>query len=195
MDNIWIILLIVGAVISLTQKNTKRRPQTDSDEEEQPRDVLQKHLEEIFGRGEEHPAAPRPTAMPMPAPSGPVVASTPQPPVRKPSAESADTAPVTRPAAQSTASQQQNAEPKKHIRSTAETSARDTSHRNRAMAQATRRQQQQKPSAIQTQQLRKGSAETPAHHSDNELERIIEEFDMERAVIYSEILKPKYEEY
>ena len=51
MDNIWIILLIVGAVISLTQKNTKRRPQTDSDEEEQPRDVLQKHLEEIFGRG------------------------------------------------------------------------------------------------------------------------------------------------
>ena len=104
MDNIWIILLIVGAVISLTQKNTKRRPQTDSDEE-QPRDVLQKHLEEIFGRGEEHPAAPRPTAMPMP-----------QPPVRKPSADSAGTAPVTRPAAQSTASQQQNAEPKKHIR-------------------------------------------------------------------------------
>ena len=119
MDNIWIILLIVGAVISLTQKNTKRRPQTDSDEEEQPRDVLQKHLEEIFGRGAEHPAAPRPTAMPMP-----------QPPVRKPSADSAGTAPVTRPAAQSTASQQQNAEPKKHIRSTAETSARDTSHRN-----------------------------------------------------------------
>lgn len=184
MDNIWIILLIVGAVISLTQKNTKRRPQTDSDEEEQPRDVLQKHLEEIFGRVEEHPAAPRPTAMPMP-----------QPPVRKPSAESADTAPAARPKTQDTAPRQQTAEPKKRIRSTAETSARDTSHRNQAMAQATRRQQQQKPSAIQTQQLRKGSAETPAHHSDNELERIIEEFDMERAVIYSEILKPKYEEY
>ena len=183
MDNIWIILLIVGAVISLTQKNTKRRPQTDSDEE-QPRDVLQKHLEEIFGRGAEHPAAPRPTAMPMP-----------QPPVRKPSAETADTAPAARPKTQDTAPRQQTAEPKKHIRSTAETSARDASHRNRAMAQATRRQQQQKPSAIQTQQLRKGSAETPAHHSDNELERIIEEFDMERAVIYSEILKPKYEEY
>ncbi len=183
MDNIWIILLIVGAVISLTQKNTKRRPQTDSDEE-QPRDVLQKHLEEIFGRGAEHPAAPRPTAMPMP-----------QPPVRKPSAESADTAPAARPKTQDTAPRQQTAEPKKHIRSTAETSARDMSHRNQAMAQATRRQQQQKPSAIQTQQLRKGSAETPAHHSDNELERIIEEFDMERAVIYSEILKPKYEEY
>ena len=173
----------MGAVISLTQKNTKRRPQTDSDEE-QPRDVLQKHLEEIFGRGAEHPAAPRPTAMPMP-----------QPPVRKPSAETADTAPAARPKTQDTAPRQQTAEPKKHIRSTAETSARDTSHRNQAMAQATRRQQQQKPSAIQTQQLRKGSAETPAHHSDNELERIIEEFDMERAVIYSEILKPKYEEY
>ena len=184
MDNIWIILLIVGAVISLTQKNTKRRPQTDSNEEEQPRDVLQKHLEEIFGRGEEHPAAPRPTAMPMP-----------QPPVRKPSAETADTAPAAHPKTQDTAPRQQTAEPKKHIRSTAETSARDTSHRNRAMAQATRRQQQQKPPAIEQQQLRKGSAETPAHHSDNELERIIEEFDMERAVIYSEILKPKYEEY
>lgn len=184
MDNIWIILLIVGAVISLTQKNTKRRPQTDSDEEEQPRDVLQKHLEEIFGRGEEHPAAPRPTAMPMP-----------QPPVRKPSAETADTAPAAHPKTQDTAPRQQTAELKKHIRSTAETSARDTSHRNRAMAQATRRQQQQKPPAIEQQQLRKGSAETPAHHSDNELERIIEEFDMERAVIYSEILKPKYEEY
>jgi len=184
MDNIWIILLIVGAVISLTQKNTKRRPQTDSDEEEQPRDVLQKHLEEIFGRGEEHPAAPRPTAMPMP-----------QPPVRKPSAESADTAPAARPKTQDTAPRQQTAEPKKHIRSTAETSARDTSHRNQAMAQATRRQRQQKPPAIEQQQLRKGSAQTPAHHSDNELERIIEEFDMERAVIYSEILKPKYEEY
>lgn len=183
MDNIWIILLIVGAVISLTQKNTKRRPQTDSDEE-QPRDVLQKHLEEIFGRGAEHPAAPRPTAMPMP-----------QPPVRKPSAESADTAPAARPKTQDTAPRQQTAEPKKHIRSTAETSARDTSHRNQAMAQATRRQQQQKPPAIEQQQLRKSSAQTPAHHSDNELERIIEEFDMERAVIYSEILKPKYEEY
>lgn len=183
MDNIWIILLIVGAVISLTQKNTKRRPQTDSDEE-QPRDVLQKHLEEIFGRGAEHPAAPRPTAMPMP-----------QPPVRKPSAETADTAPAAHPKTQDTAPRQQTAEPKKHIRSTAETSARDTSHRNQAMAQATRRQQQQKPPAIEQQQLRKGSAETPAHHSDNELERIIEEFDMERAVIYSEILKPKYEEY
>lgn len=183
MDNIWIILLIVGAVISLTQKNTKRRPQTDSDEE-QPRDVLQKHLEEIFGRGAEHPAAPRPSAMPMP-----------QPPVRKPSAETADTAPAARPKTQDTAPRQQTAEPKKHIRSTAETSARDTSHRNQAMAQATRRQQQQKPPAIEQQQLRKGSAQTPAHHSDNELERIIEEFDMERAVIYSEILKPKYEEY
>ncbi len=34
-----------------------------------------------------------------------------------------------------------------------------------------------------------------AHRNDSELERIIEEFDMERAVIYSEILKPKYEEY
>ena len=137
MDNIWIILLIVGAVISLTQKNTKRRPQTDSDEE-QPRDVLQKHLEEIFGRGAEHPAAPRPTAMPMP-----------QPPVRKPSADSAGTAPAARPTTQSTA-QQQAAEPKKHIRSTAETSARDTSHRNQAMAQATRRQQKVPPKHLHT---------------------------------------------
>ena len=184
MDNIWIILLIVGAVISLTQKNTKRRPQTDSDEEEQPRDVQQQTQEEILALAAENPAATDTTAMRMH-----------QTPVRKPSAESADTAPAARPKTQDTAPRQQTAEPKKHIRSTAETSARDTSHRNQAMAQATRRQQQQKPSAIQTQQLRKGSAETPAHHSDNELERIIEEFDMERAVIYSEILKPKYEEY
>lgn len=127
MDNIWIILLIVGAVISLTQKNTKRRPQTDSDEEEQPRDVLQKHLEEIFGRGAEHPAAPRPTAMPMP-----------QPPVRKPSTDSAGTAPVTRPAAQSTASQQQSAEPKniyaarrRHLHATCHTATKQW-HRQHA---------------------------------------------------------------
>lgn len=184
MDNIWIILLIVGAVISLTQKNTKRRPQQDTEEEEQPRDVLQKHLEEIFGRGEEHPAAPRPTATPMP-----------QPPVRRPSAEPASPAPATRPATQPSATPQQVVEPKKHIRSTAATSPRDTSHRNQAMAQTTRRQQTQQSVAMQPQQLRKGTANTTKHHGDNELERIIEEFDMERAVIYSEILKPKYEEY
>lgn len=187
MDNIWIILLIVGAVISLTQKNTKRRPQQDT-EEEQPRDVLQKHLEEIFGRGEEHPAAPRPTATPMP-----------QPPVRRPSAEPASPAPATRPAAQPaaqpSATPQQVAEPKKHIRSTSATSPRDTSHRNQAMAQTTRRQQTQQSVAMPQQQSRKGAVNTTKHHGDNELERIIEEFDMERAVIYSEILKPKYEEY
>ena len=74
---------------------------------------------------------------------------------------------------------------KPRTQSSATAPARDTSHRNAAMSQANaKRQLQDKPVAA-----------IVSTHETNDLGRIVEEFDMERAVIYDAILKPKYEEY
>lgn len=172
MDNLWLILLIVGAVISLSQKSQKR-PQNEPEDDEQARDVLQKQLEEIFGRREGTPDTSRPTAAPTPAPAqqhktAPRPAATP--------AKQTDAIPAT--------SAHRNAV-KPRTQSAAAAPARDTSHRNAAMSQANaKRQLQDKPVAA-----------IASTHENNDLGRIVEEFDMERAVIYDAILKPKYEEY
>lgn len=173
MDNLWLLLLIVGAVISLTQKNHKQRPQHEPEDEEQARDVLQRQLEEIFGRRGEHHDTPHPTATPIPTPT----------PQRKEGTH--HTATVPRPSSNTQATPTpRRADPNTEISAAA--SARNTSHRNIAATQpATRRQPQEKPSAT--------AAATP--HDNSDVGRIIEDFDMERAVIYAEILKPKYEEY
>ncbi len=67
MDNIWIVLLIVGAVISLTQKNRTQHPHQDPEDEDPARE-LRKQFEEMFGSRGEQPSAPHPTATPLPTP-------------------------------------------------------------------------------------------------------------------------------
>ena len=171
MDNLWLLLLIIGAVISLSQKSQKQRPQQEQEDDEQARDVLQKQLEEIFGRREETPDVPHPAPTPIPTPT----------PQRKAATRHPDT--VTAPAGGMAALTTQRSAVRPQTQPAAASAARDTSHRNTAMAQAGAKRQPQNRVAAATQ------------HDGNDIGRMIEEFDMERAVIYAEILKPKYEEY
>lgn len=180
MDNIWIVLLIVGAVISLTQKSQKRRPQQEPEDEEPARELC-KQFEEMFGRREEYPAAPRPTATPM-APKAAPEKMTAQQPAAAPATTASGHPKQKRAPLQSTAA--------------AEKASHATPHRKEGAQPKARRQQPNEQTPLTVQQNRKmAPAAATAQHGNNDLEKILEEFDMERAVIYSEILKPKFEEY
>ncbi len=180
MDNIWIVLLILGAVISLTQKSPKRHPQQEPEDEDTARE-LRKQLEEIFGRREEHHSAPRPTATPKTSPAR--SDAMPQTPPPYPATET------------KTAASGPSMSSEAHMLNAADRHVRDTSHRNKSMTEASARRQLQTENNDISPQRYAAATSATTHHSDSELERIIGEFDMERAVIYSEILKPKYEEY
>lgn len=184
MDNIWIVLLIVGAVISLSQKSRKQHPQQESQDEDPARE-LRKQFEEMFGRRDEHPAAPRPTATPVSIPKAMPAQTEAEP----------HTASSPYSVAEATVASRRTELPETHKSNTADKFVRDTSHRNKSLSQNSVRRQQQTKKSDAAPQPHAASTSAAANQNDSDIGRIIEEFDMERAVIYSEILKPKYEEY
>lgn len=185
MDYIWIFFIVAWAAISLTQKNQKKRQQQEEESDEQAREVLQRQLEEIFGR-RVHPAAPRPTA--TPAHMEPMSTDS-------ASAKSTTRHKVPTPPAETIYRTEVSIPPKSAQHRSEIPRPADTSHRN-IVNTTSQRQLPNKRSNITEQQSVSAATTNAVKPQDNsELERIIGEFDMERAVIYSEILKPKYEEY
>ena len=144
MDNIWIFLVIIGAVVSFAQKNQSKRQSksdktTDAEHNDDktltPHEMLERRVREMLGE------------------------DTPQ---RVPSPK------VTLPS--------QPAKPaSKSIRTTTA---------------------QQRPAAVHNTKTVQSAATTTNNQPENgQNSKIIEEFTMEKAVIYSEILKPKFEEF
>ena len=146
MDNIWIFIVIIGAVISLAQKNQKK-PMTESENAPQPnpQEEWERQLREILGEKPQTPAAPKPASQPI---------------ERNITPENKQPTPlqskrVVAPSPKSKAAIQQPINAKKEKAQEA----------------------QAKP------------------EGEINIEGIIDDFSMEKAVIYAEILKPKYEEY
>ena len=144
MDNIWIFIVIIGAVISLAQKNQKK-PMTESENAPQPnpQEEWERQLREILGERPQMPAAPKPASQPIDRSVAP---------------EYKQPAP---------AQSKRVAMP---------------SPKNKTAIQ-------------QPTNANKGNEAQSKSDSDINIEKIIDDFSMEKAVIYAEILKPKYEEY
>ncbi|MBQ3197755.1 MAG: hypothetical protein IJB63_06510 [Alistipes sp.] len=173
MDNIWIFLVIIGAIFSFAQKNQGKRQQGSDEADEgregeetvNPHEMLERRVRELLGEDS-------PKSNPMPT--------------HKP-ARSADT----------TTSSQQGAN-------------RPTLRTSVSRSTITTKQQTVK-SATSTPQYRSQTKRTQAIAMDNtipqkavsaqpkgrneQIGQIIDDFSMQKAVIYSEILKPKFEEF
>ena len=161
---LWMIILIAGAIMSVSQKDQKKRHGTASDNEDTPapdrREEWNRRMRDIFG---DLPTAPPvPTAPHYPQPVGKQGIDPAHPLARAAKRESAATEKVT---AERVAAAPK---PQKH-KTAAKTVGSDK-------AQAC-------------------PAEPKAAVGNTDYGRMIDEFDLERAVIYSEILKPKFEEY
>ena len=144
MDNIWIFIVIIGAVISLAQKNQKK-PMTESENAPQPnpQEEWERQLREILGDRPQMPAAPKPASQPIDRSVAP-------------------------------------------------------EYKQPAPAQSKRVEMpspKNKTAIQQPTNANKGNEAQSKSDSDINIEKIIDDFSMEKAVIYAEILKPKYEEY
>lgn len=174
MDNIWIFLVIIGAIFSFAQKNQGKRQQGsdeayeghEGEETVNPHEMLERRVRELLG--EETPKSnPMPTHKPV---------------------RSADT----------TTSSQQGAN-----RPTLRTSvARPTMTTKQQTVKSATSTPQYRSQAKRTQAIASDSniasqkavsAQTRGHNE--QIGQIIDDFSMQKAVIYSEILKPKFEEF
>lgn len=174
MDNIWIFLVIIGAIFSFAQKNQSKRQQGSDEADEgrkgeetvNPHEMLERRVRELLGEDS-------PKSNPMPT--------------HKP-ARSADT----------TTSSQQGAN-----RPTLRTSvARPTMTTKQQTAKSATSMPQYRSQTKQAQAIASDgniasqkavSAQTRGHNE--QIGQIIDDFSMQKAVIYSEILKPKFEEF
>lgn len=147
MDNIWIFIVIIGAVISLAQKNQKK-PMTESENAPQPnpQEEWERQLREILGKRPQTPAAPKPASQPI---------------ERDITPENKQPTPL---------------QSKRVVAPSPKSKA--------AIQQPINAKKDNKPQEMQTKP-----------EGEINIEGIIDDFSMEKAVIYAEILKPKYEEY
>lgn len=162
---LWMIILIAGAIMSVSQKNQKKRPGTASDNEDTPapdrREEWNRRMRDILF-GDSPTAPPVPTAPHYPQPVGKQGIDPAHPLARAAKRESAATERV--------AAERVAAAPK--------------SQKHKAAAKT-----------VGSDKAQARPAEPKAAVGNTDYGRMIDEFDLERAVIYSEILKPKFEEY
>ena len=162
---LWMIILIAGAIMSVSQKDQKKRSGTASDNEDTPapdrREEWNRRMRDILF-GDSPTAPPVPTAPHYPQPVGTQGIDLDHPLARAAKRESAATEKVT--------AERVAAAPKPQ------------KHKNTAKVVGCNKAQ-----ACPT--------EPKAAVGNTDYRRMIDEFDLERAVIYSEILKPKFEEY
>ena len=167
MDGLWIIILLAGALFSISQKGqNKHTSQPDSDmEAEDAQQEIERKIREILGEKpnvvpkEQIPSGNTPKESPT---NRPMTADSHRTPPTKP--QQIQTAPSKRAAANNT-----TANPKSLI------------------SKAEAPKSSEKSNAMQVAQ--------PEDDINPKLGQIIEEFEMDKAVIYSEILRPKYKEY
>ncbi len=171
MDNFWIFLVIIGAIFSFAQKNQSKRQQgsDEADEGRKGKETVNPH-EMLERRVRELLGEETPQSNPMPT--------------HKP-ARSADT----------TTSSQQGANrpmPRTSVsRPTITTKQQQTAKSAISMPQTKRTQAMASDGNIASQKA--VSAQTRGHN--DQIGQIIDDFSMQKAVIYSEILKPKFEEF
>lgn len=174
MDNIWIFLVIIGAIFSFAQKNQGKRQQGsdeayeghEGEETVNPHEMLERRVRELLG--EETPKSnPMPTHKPA------------------------------RNAERATSSQQDTNRPMPRTsvaRPTMTTKQQQTAKSAASMPQY--RSQTKRTQAIAMDNTIPQKAVSAQQKGHNEqIGQIIDDFSMEKAVIYSEILKPKFEEF
>ena len=153
MDNFWIFIVIIGAVISLAQKSPKKASSGDDTPTADPQQELERQIRELLGENPTNKPAPVEqkrveTPAPMPIPT---LIITPK--------NRVDTA----------------------------TSITKPKHQSKIKVAAT---------AKVATTTNKATNKSTADDEPNEIiGQIVDDFTMEKAVIYAEILKPKYEEY
>ena len=171
MDNIWIFLVIIGAIFSFAQKNQGKRQQGsdeadkghEGEETVNPHEMLERRVRELLG--EETPKSnPMPTHKP------------------------------TRNAESATSSQQSTNRPMPHTsvaRPTMTTKQQQTAKSAISKPQAKRTQAIASDGNIASQK----AVSAQQKGRNEQIGQIIDDFSMQKAVIYSEILKPKFEEF
>lgn len=198
MDNFWIFLIIIGAIVSYAQKNQAKRQQSDDETAENPHEEFERRLRELIegkqegkqeGRQESnregrevsaptYPTVPKPTVTPSmeyPAPVGRRSA-------RHQSTKGQSVAEPARTATHRSAVKGNVNAPKSNI------------YGDGAVASVLSNKGHKTPKTGKNITT-KAAAEQSKKNSNIEIERIVKDFSMEKAVIYSEILKPKFEEY
>ena len=148
MDNIWIFIVIIGAVISLAQKNQKKTiTESDNAPQPNPREDWERQLREILSEGKPQlPAQAKPANKPI---------------KRIHTPEYRQSAPI----------------------------------QSKRVVTPSPKSKTTIPQPINTQKDNKPQEVQNKPEGEINIERIIDDFSMEKAVIYAEILKPKYEEY
>lgn len=175
MDNIWIFLVIIGTIFSFAQKNQGKRQQGSDEADEgrkgeetvNPHEMLERRVRELLG--EETPKSnPMPTHKP---------------------ARSADT----------TTSSQQGANrpmPRTSVsRSTMTTKQQQTAKSAASMTQYRSQTKQAQAIALDGNTTPQKAVSAQQKGRNEQIGQIIDDFSMQKAVIYSEILKPKFEEF
>ena len=153
MDNFWIFIVIIGAVISLAQKSPKKASSSDDTPTADPQQELERQIRELLGE--------KPASKPVP---------TEQKRVETPALMPIPTPVII-----------------KNNRVDNTTTSTHTQQQSKIKAAAT---------AKVATTTNKATNKSTADDEPNEIiEQIIDDFSMEKAVIYAEILKPKYEEY
>ena len=153
MDNFWIFIVIIGAVISLAQKSPKKASSSDDTPTSDPQQELERQIRELLGE--------KPASKPVPAEQKRVEMPSPMP---------------------------------------IPTPVIIKNNRVDNTTTSTHTQQQSKIKATATAKVatttNKATNKSTADDEPNEIiGQIVDDFTMEKAVIYAEILKPKYEEY
>lgn len=170
MDNIWIFLVIIGAVFSFAQKNQSKRQGSDTPTEDNngeepinPHEMMERRLRELLG--EQQPKrVPTPTVAPTTA-----------------------TAPTT------TVRQAQNKPTYGTLASRPMSSA--AQHKNATQSPSAAQYKSQIAKATSNSIARPSVKPAHANANNEQIGQILKDFSMDKAVIYSEILKPKFEEY
>ena len=166
MDNFWIFIVIIGAVISLAQKGQKQAPaESDDTTQPNPQQEWERRLREIINeqKGSTHPQDRKgttPTQRPQ-TPHLPRPTVTPTPKRTDNSGERVATLATT---------------PKRRIYAPKQESFNTPTNNH-------------KPTTSESNKM------LDAKEEGSNIDAILDDFSMEKAVIYAEILKPKYEEY
>ena len=150
LDNIWIFVVIIGAVISIAQKNQQKQKNAESGEEPSldPQAELERRMREIFGESKR--VEPVAENKPTPTPNKPAYTQL-----------------------KATSAQPQAKSTNRHTNSTMRKAASELAN-----------------TAKKQDPIKRG--EITSKKSD--IDEIIEDFTMEKALIYSEVIHPKFEE-
>ena len=157
LDNIWIFVVIIGAVISIAQKNQQKQRKADSNDEPSldPQAELERRMREIFGESKrvEQTAENRPIPTPKPA------------------------------------QQAGNTQPKP-TRTSSQTAASNSTAKGYNISAANKPANKSASQSKPANPIKDGDIT-----AKNEIDEIIEDFTMEKALIYSEIIRPKFDEF